>query len=80
MVITGMHRTRRTCSSRKKFGVEEDISVIHQSKSLQFQEARKVINDTNNEREDLEKQIRKLMDELAEYRRKYVLLNVLKEQ
>ncbi|VDN21069.1 unnamed protein product [Gongylonema pulchrum] len=37
----------------------------------ELQEARKVINDTNSEREDLEKQIRKLMDELADYRRRY---------
>uniref|UniRef100_A0A1I7W372 Intermediate filament protein A n=2 Tax=Loa loa TaxID=7209 RepID=A0A1I7W372_LOALO len=37
----------------------------------ELQEARKIINDTNNEREELEKRIRKLMDELMEYRKRY---------
>ncbi|KAL4001708.1 Intermediate filament protein B [Acanthocheilonema viteae] len=37
----------------------------------EIQEARKIINDTNSEREDLEKRIRKLMDDLMEYRKRY---------
>uniref|UniRef100_A0A915AFF8 Intermediate filament protein n=1 Tax=Parascaris univalens TaxID=6257 RepID=A0A915AFF8_PARUN len=37
----------------------------------ELQEARKLVNDTNRQREELEKEIRKLLDELSEYRRKY---------
>lgn len=37
-----------------------------------FQEAQKVINDTGKQRDELEKQIKKMQEELAEYRRKYV--------
>lgn len=39
---------------------------------LHFQEARKVIGDTGKQREELEKQIKKMQEELAEYRRKWV--------
>ncbi|VIO90172.1 Uncharacterized protein BM_BM12386 [Brugia malayi] len=37
----------------------------------ELQEARKIINDTNSEREDLEKRIRKLMDDLTECKKRY---------
>ncbi|VDM24024.1 unnamed protein product [Toxocara canis] len=37
----------------------------------ELQEARKLVDDTNRQREELEKEIRKLLDELSECRRRY---------
>lgn len=53
------------CQKLINFRLLIDHSII----SL-FQEAQKIINDANNEREDLEKRIRKLMDELKDYRKR----------
>ncbi|VDN91751.1 unnamed protein product [Brugia pahangi] len=44
----------------------------------ELQEARKIINDTNSEREDLEKRIRKLMDDLTEYKKRLVYDDALR--
>ncbi|VDN02470.1 unnamed protein product [Thelazia callipaeda] len=54
---------------RSRWGKDSvSVRVMYEG---ELQEARKIINDTNSEREDLEKQIRKLLDEVAEYRKRY---------
>ncbi|VDN50709.1 unnamed protein product [Dracunculus medinensis] len=49
----------------------KDTMSVRSMYEGELQEARKVVRDTEHEREDLERQIRKLTEELAEYRRKY---------
>uniref|UniRef100_F1KTL2 Intermediate filament protein ifa-1 n=1 Tax=Ascaris suum TaxID=6253 RepID=F1KTL2_ASCSU len=54
---------------RGKWG--KDTFNIKQMYEGELAEARKLINDTNAQRKDLEDQINKMRDELADYRRKY---------
>lgn len=49
----------------------QDTSSMRTMYESELREARTLIADTQKQRDDLEKQIRKLLDELAEYRRKY---------
>uniref|UniRef100_A0A9J2PG27 Intermediate filament protein ifa-1 n=1 Tax=Ascaris lumbricoides TaxID=6252 RepID=A0A9J2PG27_ASCLU len=54
---------------RGKWG--KDTFNIKQMYEGELAEARKLINDTNAQRKDLEDQINKMRDELADYRRKF---------
>ncbi|KHN73556.1 Intermediate filament protein ifa-1 [Toxocara canis] len=54
---------------RGKWG--KDTFNIKQMYEGELAEARKLINDTNAQRKDLEDQIRKMQEELTEYRKKY---------
>ncbi|MCP9259478.1 Intermediate filament tail domain protein [Dirofilaria immitis] len=49
----------------------KDTSSIKIMFEGELSEARKVINDTGKQRDELEKQIKKMQEELAEYRRKF---------
>uniref|UniRef100_A0A915ASE7 Intermediate filament protein ifa-1 n=1 Tax=Parascaris univalens TaxID=6257 RepID=A0A915ASE7_PARUN len=54
---------------RGKWG--KDTFNIKQMYEGELAEARKLINDTNEQRKDLEDQVNRMRDELADYRRKY---------
>ncbi|TKR81358.1 hypothetical protein L596_015240 [Steinernema carpocapsae] len=54
---------------RGKWG--KDTHNIRQMYEGELSEARKLIDDTNKQREELEKQIRKMLEELADYKKKY---------
>ncbi|KAK0404807.1 hypothetical protein QR680_017640 [Steinernema hermaphroditum] len=54
---------------RGKWG--KDTHNIRQMYEGELAEARKLIDDTNKQRDELEKQIRKMLEELADYKKKY---------